>query len=338
IYDLAGPASRHAVNEYLPGLPGLKYGVHTYLDRFAEVVPSQTVNVAGHPPGPLLLMHWFGATTPARLAALVILIGSLCAPLAYRIAWTLSGDERLGRVAGVLCVASPDILLFGVTSFDYAMAGFGTLAAAGLIARTRPWRILGYVAFAAASLMSWALLGVGAWAALVVWRRDGFRRAVLLGVCAGVAVLALQGFLAASYGYDPIGTLRNTEQVYRDSISTARPYAFWLFGSPVAWGLLAGPPIVVAALRGARAGTAAGLAILAVVLLASLGGFTKAETERIWLFMTPLACVAAAPFVARRSDPATGDAAPVDLRRLSVVLAALVAEAFVFQLLMNTVW
>ncbi len=45
-----------ADNEYLPALPALDYGTRFFLDRFAELVPSFPVHVAGHPPG-LLLRH-----------------------------------------------------------------------------------------------------------------------------------------------------------------------------------------------------------------------------------------------------------------------------------------
>lgn len=325
IFDLEGGTSQsHAINEYLPGLPTLDYGVRNYLDRFAEVVPSQSVNVAGHPPGPLLLASWVGATTPGALAALVIAIGACCAPLTYRLALTLDGDDRTARFAGLLCAASPLILLFGVTSFDFAFAAFGAFAACGLVARSWGWRTVGLVAFAWASLMSWALLAIGAWAAIVVWRRDGFRQAAVLAVLCGVVVAAFQGALAARYGYDPIGTLRATEQVYRDSLARERPYLFWVFGSPVAWALMLGPVIVAGVLRGATAARdGAAIALLAVITIAAVGGFTKAETERIWLSFVPLACVAAAPYV--RAAP-------------RVAIASLVVQALFVQLLMNTVW
>ena len=61
--------------------------------------------------------------------------------------------------------------------------------------------------------------------------------------------LVVNGALAAAYGYDPIGALRATEHVYRHSVASVRPYAFWVIGSPVAWGVMLGLPIAAAALR-----------------------------------------------------------------------------------------
>ena len=85
-----------------------------------------------------------------------------------------------------------------------------------------------------------------------------------------------------------------------------------------------GVPIAAAApaLVGARADAAIALAV--VVIVAAVGGFTKAETERIWLFLVPLACVAAAPWL----RPA----------RLRAVLAFLAAQAILIELLYETVW
>jgi methylthioxylose transferase len=319
IFDLGRGGSFEARNEYLPGLSALSYGPHVYLDRFAEIVPSQPVNVAGHPPGPLLLMDLLGIRTAQGLAALCVVAAAACAPLAHRLGRALDG-ERAGRVAAALCALAPIVLLFGFTSYDAVFAAAGTAAAVLLV--TPRTRALGAIALALGALLSWALLGVGAWTAVVVWRREGARAALWLAATAAAALLALNIILVVTTGYDPIGTLRATEQVYRASVSRQRPLWFWAFGSPVAWGVLLGPPIVALALRSATAARATGLATAIVVAVAAGGGFTKAETERIWLFLVPLACVAAAPHV----------------RRLGPLLAALAAQALALQLLTGTVW
>lgn len=62
------------------------------------------------------------------------------------------------------------------------------------------------------------------------------------------------------------------------------------------------------------------LALVAVIAAATIMGFTKAENERIWLFLVPLACVAAAA-QHRRST--------------TTVLAALALQALVVQVLIT---
>ncbi len=71
-------------------------------------------------------------------------------------------------------------------------------------------------------------------------------------------------------------------------------------------------------------GEPAAIALWALVLVSSLLGFTKAETERIWLPFVPLACVAAAA-----ATPAW---------RLRSLLGALAGQALVIELLFFTVW
>jgi methylthioxylose transferase len=323
IFDVRPGGSFEASNEYLPGLPALSYGTRFYLDRFAELVPSLPVNVAGHPPASLLVLHGLGLTTAAGAAALCIGAAALSAPLTYALGRAV-GSERDARMAAVLLACSPAALLFGVTSFDAVFATCGLAAAALLAAERGAVRAAGAVALAAASLFSWALLAVGAWATALAWRRRGAPAAAGLAAACAAAWLALNGALAAAYGYDPIGTLRATEHVYRHSVATVRPYAFWVAGSPVAWGVMLGLPIAAAALRSCVRGNHAAVALAVVVVVAAVAGFTKAETERIWLFFVPLACVAAAPAITPR--------------RMTAVIAALVAQALAIEVLFDTIW
>src|SRR5262249_43788580 len=132
------------------------------------------------------------------------------------------------------------------------------------------------------------------------------------------AVLTIAAFSLAT-GFDPLGTLHATSRVYELGIAARRPYAFWLFGSPVAFLLVLGVPIAYLAIR---ANTPAALAIGAVIAVSALAGFTKAETERIWLFLAPLVCLAAAPLV----------------RRHRTLAALLAAQALLYGALWNRVW
>jgi hypothetical protein len=326
-WDRVFDASRsfEAPNEYLPALPTVDLGPGYFLDRFAELVPSFPVHVAGHPPGLPLVMHYFALDTPARLAAFCIVAGALSAPLTYGLARGLL-DERGARLAGLLMALSPQALMFGVTTADAVYLTLGLLAAWPLARASRRARLLGAVLLAVASLFAWSLLAIGAWAAILAWRRHGLRSAVELAAICGAVVLALHGAFSALTGFDPVGTVRATEEVYRLGVASVRPYWYWLLGSPVGFLLVLGLPIAWLALRELARGTPEAVAIFTVLAVAAVTGFTKAETERIWLFFAPLVCLAAARALARRPE------------LLLPVAAALAAQALLHEALSDTVW
>jgi hypothetical protein len=317
------PASFEGSNEYLPALTALQYGQGFFLDRFAELVPALPVHAAGHPPGLLLVMDTFGITTPGRLAALCIAGGALVAPLAYAVGRQVL-DDRQARLAGLLTATAPSVLLFGATSADALYASLGLLAAWPLASSRPVRRAAGAIVLALASLFAWSLLAIAAWAALLAWRRRGVKDALGLGGLCAAALLAVHGAVAALTGFDPIGTLRATEQVYRFGIAGERPYWFWLPGSPTAFLMMLGLPVAWLALRALARADAAAIAILGVIAIAAVAGFTKAEVERIWLCFAPLACIAAAT--------------ALQDRHLRPVLAALGTQALVWEVLWNTVW
>ena len=317
--------SFEADNEYLPALSSLDYGTRFFLDRFAELVPSFPVHVAGHPPGLLLAMDALGITTPGRLAALCIGVGALSAPLTYGLARALA-PERTARLAGLLMALSPGALMFGVTSADAIFCTLGVLAAWPLSLPAWRARLLGALVLAVASLFAWSLLAVGAWAALLALRREGWRPALALAAACGVVLLAFHGAFAAATGFDPVGTIRATEEVYRAGVASMRPYWYWVLGSPVGFLLVLGIPIAWLALRDLATGSPAAVAIFAVLAIAAVMGFTKAETERIWLFFAPFVCLAAAQALAARP------------RATAPVLALCAVQAVVHELTFDTVW
>ncbi|MBA2348803.1 MAG: hypothetical protein H0V81_10960 [Solirubrobacterales bacterium] len=324
IFVLGPGGSFEAKNEYLPGLPALSYGQGFFLDRFAELVPSLPVNVAGHPPALMLLIDTFGLTTANRLAALCIAAAVLTPAVTYWIARAVGLIEERARLAAVLAALSPMLLLLGITSADAVFMLVGALTAALLADRRVPVRAVGCLALAVAAFFSWALLAIGAWAALLALVREGWRTALVLAAACGVAVLVFDGVLALAFGYDPIGTLRATEAYYRNSAASVRPYTFWLFGSPTAFAALLGLPTAAGLLLAARRRFPAGVALVSVIAIASVAGFTKAETERIWLPFVPLACVAAAEVLR-----------PAQVRWIAPLM---LLQALVVALLFQTIW
>jgi hypothetical protein len=327
-------ANREGRNEYLAALGALTYGPGFLLDRFAELVPTLPPHPAAHPPGLLVTVDLLGLGTKERLAALCLASVAVLGPLTWRLGRAVGLDEPRARLAGLATAVSPVLLLFGGTSADALFAVLGTVAALLLAPPARPGGAVrgpeavrlaaGAVALAVAALFAWSLLAIGAWAAVLTLVRCGWRRALVLCVACAAGLVAVNGVLAAGWGYDPVGTLRATEEVYRDSLAQVRPYWFWWLGSPVAWTVLLGLPLAAGAIVALLRRHPAAVAIGAVIAVAALAGFTKAETERIWLPFVPLAAVAAATVLP-----------PL---RARAVVAALVAQALLVSVLFGTLW
>lgn len=313
-----------AANEYLPALPALDLGVGTFLDRFAELAPSLPIHPSAHPPGLLLLVDWLGISGPRGFAALVIGAGIAAVPLTYVTARRLEIEEGRARAAALMLAFSPAAMIYGVASADALFATLGLAAAMLLISGGLGAPLAGMATLAIASFFSWALLAIGAFAALVVALRDGVARAPLVAAGSGVALLTFYGVLHAATGYDPFGVLASASEAYDLGISNARPWAFWVLGSPVAFFVALGLPIAWYAARALGTADPIAVALAAVVVIAAVLGFSKGETERIWLFMAPLACLAAATVVPRG--------------RLPVVIAALAVQAALVEVTVETVW
>lgn len=311
-------------NEYLPALPGIEgLGLATYLDRFVEIMPTLPVHPSAHPPGTIVLLHLLGIDAAGGMAALTIVSGATTVPLTYVLGRLLLA-ERHARVAALLLVFSPAALIYGVTSADAMFAMLGLVAAVVLVTDGRLARPLGAAALTLASLFSWALLAVGAWAAALAALRRGPGSALRLAAWCAAVLVGIYGLLAALTGFDPIGALGTAGELYRRGYSDDRPYWYWIVGSPAAFLISIGLPITWFAVRAVAARHAPALTLAGIIAVAAVLGFSKAETERIWLFMGPLACVAAAPFVSER--------------RLKLVLGLLAAQALATELLFFTVW
>jgi hypothetical protein len=373
VFQLGRGGSFEAKFEYLPSLPALHRGVPYYVGHFAALLPYLSTHPKGNPPGPLVAMHLLSITTPGRLAAACMIVGSLVTPLTYALgrsvglgissgaaagggsgaaagggsgvaagggsgtaagggsgaaaggtsAAALVDSERRGRVAATFAAFSPCVLIYGFTSFDFVFAAMAAAVAWLLVSRRGRVVALGCVAAGAAAFFSWVLLAIPAWAVIVAYVRDGRGPALRLALGAAAGVLAVTLLLTAVWGYDPIAILRAVHRAYGKGAAAQRPYAFWLFGSPAAWITLLGPPIVWLGLRSLQRGEPTAVAVFVIVVVSAAAGFTKAETERIWLPYVPLACAAAA-------------ATPV--RHLRRWLVAMALFALVVEVLFATIW
>ena len=308
--------------EYLAAMEELKMGVASFLDNFAQLVPTLPLHVAGHPPGLVVFLDLFGLDTPEAMSALTITVGAALSPLVYLLGRRLY-DEGTARIAGLLSVFVPTALLYGATAADALFATLALASAFLLLSRRRSGVIFGAILLAFSSFFSYALLVAGGWAGIVRWRRDGLRSMAFAALACGVAVLAFYGLLALVAGFDVLGSIQATHDRYFKGVASIRPYLFYFFGSPTAFLVLLGPVAWYASRSlGSREITAVALAL--AILVTVLVGYTKAETERIWILFLPMACLAAA-----RALPE---------KHLRIVLVALAAQALAIEVLFYTMW
>ncbi len=314
-----------AGNEYLPVLAAVdSLGLTAFLDRFAELSPTLPIHPSAHPPGILVLLDLTGIDGARAFAALVIAVGTATVPLTYALARRVGMEEDRSRAAAMLIAFSPAALLYGVLSTDAMFATLGLVAACLLVGSGYLSWLAGSVALAVASFFSWALLAIGAFAAIFQLLRRGVGSAFGMALVAGGVLVAFYLALYGAYGFDPIGSVRAAGEAYDLGISNARPYLFWLFGSPVAFAVALGIPTAWFAARALGSGNEVAIGLAAIIVVSVVIGLTKAETERIWLFMGPLAAVAAATLV------------PV--RRMPAICGLLIAQALASQILLDTIW
>jgi hypothetical protein len=230
-------------------------------------------------------------------------------------------DERAARLAALIWIFTPSVVLEGATSMD---AVFATAAVATVLLFLRARVVAAAVAAVLCSFLSYALLGAVAWAVALIALRGRPRLALQLAAATAVAAAAGYALLWWATGYDPLAALRATSFAYDHGISRQRPGWYWAAGDLTAFFVALGPvtALAFAGALGERRSTA--VVTMGVLLAAALGGFTKAEVERIWLFLVPFVAVSAAPGL-RAAPP-------------RLVLAALAAQTLAVELAFGTTW
>jgi hypothetical protein len=205
---------------------------------------------------------------------------------------------------------------------DAVFAFAGTILAVMLL---RVRAVASGLIAAASSFLSYALLAVPVWALAVLVLRYRDPRSLIrpVAVAAGVAVLCY-GVLWLVTGYDPHAAYLATRHAYAVGVSRDRPQRFWFFGDIATFLLGLGIPGALLWARALERRDAAAVALTMVLLIAAGSGYAKAEVERIWLFLVPLAAVSIGPMMR-------------DVR-LRAVLLAMAAQAVVVEMFFGTTW
>ena len=343
--------------EYYASVPLVReLGPRGFATRFATLGPRLSLHAATHGPSAVLFLWLLWKLTGGSVlgvSLLVALVGVAGAVPTYAIARELTG-ERGARLATVLFVCAPGVLIYSATSMDAVFMTVMACALAGMIRfpRSAPWALASGVLWAIAFSFTFgafvlALFAVGI--GTVSYRdRAVSGRTVLIRGCLIAAGLAL-GYLIlrVAFGMNLVADFRAASRANYHDPSRARPYLYWVFANIPAFLWVAG--IAQTALlvswtrlvwRARRFGFET--VLIGALAISTLSGVFLGEVDHIWLFfIPPLAAVAGmgleALLGARRPSgfAATGAA---DSGYVRGVLAGSLGQALLIQLLLFTYW
>jgi len=347
--------------------------VRGFLAGYNRMQPTLPMHCRTHPPGAILFL-WAvdrGLLSGDAAAALAtILAAALAVPAVHGLARE-TGSRQTARLATVLFVLAPNVLLFTATSMEAVfMAPLvwtfyllfrarrqrpAALGAAGGLAAS----VAAMMTFSAAWLAIWAAV-LAALTALVDRRRLG--RTLAAMASAAAASLVFYVLLWAWSGYNLFAVFttavgQHAEIMEGCNQATLRQYLHLAVANPVAF--FTGTGLVLAALWAARTwkdvrggffratarrpwgtpGVVLNLSFfgsLAVVVLAPL--YTL-EVERIWIFLAPMVAIAAARelHAGTCKMPVTpGQTEPNPAIRATFVLLA--AQTVLMETLLDTLW
>lgn len=278
--------------------------LHGFIGRIPLTAPHHwPVNVAGHPPGALLLfvlLTRIGLDSGLATGLVAILVASTT-PAAVLICVGRLGAEASARRAAPLLAVGSSAVWVGVTgdAMFAAVAAWGLCCLAVAVTARRRWSLviaaigagglLGLCVFLSYGLV---LLGIAAIAVLLAARSW---RPLPIAVAAAVAVAA--GFAAGGFAWweaYPVLVHR-----YWAGVARLRPPLYWAWANFALLAISAGPVVgagVAAVL--ARVGVVRGRseervvvliagAAVVIVLAADISGLSKSEVERIWLPFMP---------------------------------------------------
>lgn len=295
--------------DYLAAVPSVG-GWSDLLGGFAARIPFDAVerwptHVAGHPPGimvPFVGLDRLGLDGPTPAAVLLVVVGGSTAAALVVAARALTGEVAARRLApfaalapGAVWIAvSGDALILGATSWAVALVA---------IACTREslrWAVGAGVLVGVCLYLSYGMVLILGVVAVVLLTRGTWRvaAATASAVLMVIAVVTLAGF----NWYE--GYLLVVER-YADGLGGLRPYSYWVWANLAAFAIAVGPAAVVGVRRAVAALTwpadaaprtwltwvrdpqhtvaLVSLAAVAVALVATIGGLSKGEVERIWL-------------------------------------------------------
>jgi hypothetical protein len=267
------------------------------------------------------------------------ILSYLAIPLIYLLGQRAFG-EREALMAGLLYATVPAVNLITLHTdqavYPLAALLFAWLYVASLSGSGLRYAIWSGVALYAAIFLSFGMLGMVVWALALTWfanmfMADRFRTLAWAGM--GFAVTALLVWLA--FDYEPVQRYLNATAYHQNwkgwdgrltttakaALTNVVEYATWL-GLPLTTVFLYSVAWAISQGRGEKPAwtRALTLALILTIVILAVFGKTKAETARLWLFLTP--------FIALSVAHGLGQLAQYSKRLSALLLTFLVATQF----------
>jgi methylthioxylose transferase len=334
--------------EYFASVPlAGELGPRAFAERFAALDGRLSLHAATHGPNAVLFLWVLSKLTGGSVlgvSLLVALAGAAGVLPTYAIATELT-DERGARLAALLFVCAPGVLIYSATSMD---AVFMTVVACGLAAlvrfpRSSAWAVAAGALCALAFSFTFGAFVLGLFAAglaLLALRDDRSAAATILaraGLVVAGLVLGLL-LLRVAQGANLLADFRAASRAHYHDASRARPYLFWVVANIPAFLWVAGVVQTALFAHRTRAQWRARVfgfetVVVGVLALSSLSGVFLGEVDHVWLFFIPaLAVVAGDGLRTMLRDAGDAD------RSLRLVLGGAFLQALLIQVLLYTYW
>jgi hypothetical protein len=335
--------------EYWASVPlARSLGVRAFASHFPDLGGRLSLHAATHGPSAVLFLWLLSGLSGGSLLGVslwVTLVGVAGAIPAYAIAQELAG-ERTARLAALLFLCAPGVLIYSATSMDAVFMTVVAVALAALVRapRSPTWAIGAGALWALALSFTFGAFTLGLFTVGigVIALRDRRRSAaafvshgamVVVGLLLGLLLLRLV------LGMNLVADFRAASRANFHDASRARPYVYWVFANIPAFLWVAGvaqTALLVHQTRMQWRARSFGFetVLLCVIALSSLSGVFLGEVDHIWLFFIPPLAAVAASGLERTLDT---DEHRAD-SYVREVLAGSLGQATLIQVLLYTYW
>jgi hypothetical protein len=333
--------------DYYASVPLVRaLGPRAFAAQFPDLGSRLSLHAATHGPSAVLFLWLLSRLTGGSLLGVSLLVALAGAAGVVPTFWIARAyaDERAARLAALLFLCAPGVVIYSATSMDAVFMTVVAVALAALVRAPRSggWAVAAGVLWAIALSFTFGafVLGLFALGLGVVALRDrepGTRAILTRGVLLACGLVLGLALLWVASGMNLIADFRAASRANYHDASRARPYLYWVIANVPAFLWVAGVAQTAllayqTRLRWRARTFGFETVFLGALMLSSLSGVFLGEVDHIWLFfIPPLAAVAGMGLDAVLAEGRAGTT-------LRGVLVGSLAQATLIQVLLYTYW